>query len=467
MKTKGNVFKFYKKTNKGITLVALVITIIVLVILAGVSINLILGNNGVIEKAKGAKEINSEQSAKEKLELEIGNISIDKFSIETYNEEYFDNYMQQKGFIVNGNIVLVNGWQFQVEKSVPKIVEGLGKGEEIQQIAVTTDVTYAADYTKAILKVGITFEGNIEQIKINGQDIEIPTKTDNKYEIEKEILTNGNYSIYIKDENNGYKLISAPITEITENIKISTVEEFVAFRDKVNRGATYEGKTVELTQDLNLSSVCYKVDETTTNYISWEPIGNYGTDTTHMFKGTFNGNNHTIDYLYINTTNDYQGLFGYVENGTITGVVIGLNSSIKANANVGGIAGKIENSTVSNCGNNAEIVTINGYTGGITGNCENSEIISTYNKGNVTSNKHLVGGIVGRMVATTNKTIKYSYNTGNITGAYEVGGIIGYSGDYTKIYNCYNKGEIQANSTNTDAWLGGISVKQRACGLIT
>ena len=77
MKIKGNVFEFYKKSNKGITLVALVVTIIVLVILAGVSINLILGNNGVIEKAKGAKEINSEQSAKEKLELEIGNIMTD------------------------------------------------------------------------------------------------------------------------------------------------------------------------------------------------------------------------------------------------------------------------------------------------------------------------------------------------------------------------------------------------------
>ena len=73
------------------------------------------------------------------------------------------------------------------------------------------------------------------------------------------------------------------------------------------------------------------------------------------------------------------------------------------------------------------------------------------------------------MGATTNKTIKYSYNTGNITGAYEVGGIIGYSGDYTKIYNCYNKGEIQANSTtnNGQAFLGGISGRLRAYGLIT
>ena len=42
------------KKNKGITLVALVVTIVVLLILAGVSINLVLGNNGIIAKAKDA-----------------------------------------------------------------------------------------------------------------------------------------------------------------------------------------------------------------------------------------------------------------------------------------------------------------------------------------------------------------------------------------------------------------------------
>ena len=44
------------KDNRGITLVALVVTIIVLIILAGISINLILGNNGIITIAKKAKE---------------------------------------------------------------------------------------------------------------------------------------------------------------------------------------------------------------------------------------------------------------------------------------------------------------------------------------------------------------------------------------------------------------------------
>ena len=57
MKTKNS--KIAKRQNtynsRGITLIALVVTIIVLIILAGVSINLVLGDNGIITKAKQAK----------------------------------------------------------------------------------------------------------------------------------------------------------------------------------------------------------------------------------------------------------------------------------------------------------------------------------------------------------------------------------------------------------------------------
>ena len=49
-----------KKNQRGITLVALVVTIVVLLILAGVSINLVLGNNGIIAKAKDAETKSAE-----------------------------------------------------------------------------------------------------------------------------------------------------------------------------------------------------------------------------------------------------------------------------------------------------------------------------------------------------------------------------------------------------------------------
>ena len=50
------------KEMKGITLVALVVTIVVLLILAGVSINLVLGDNGIVKKAQDAKTKSAEAS---------------------------------------------------------------------------------------------------------------------------------------------------------------------------------------------------------------------------------------------------------------------------------------------------------------------------------------------------------------------------------------------------------------------
>ena len=51
-----------KKNQRGITLVALVVTIVVLLILAGVSINSVLGDNGIIAKAKEAQRKSAEAS---------------------------------------------------------------------------------------------------------------------------------------------------------------------------------------------------------------------------------------------------------------------------------------------------------------------------------------------------------------------------------------------------------------------
>ena len=65
--THTSAFKEQVKSKKAITLVALVVTIVVLILLAGVSINLVIGNNGIMQKAKEAKE-SMEQAAKEEQE---------------------------------------------------------------------------------------------------------------------------------------------------------------------------------------------------------------------------------------------------------------------------------------------------------------------------------------------------------------------------------------------------------------
>jgi Tfp pilus assembly major pilin PilA len=60
----------FKKQN-GITLVALVITIIVLLILAGVTISMVVGQNGVLSQAKSAATKTKDSEAKEALELAL------------------------------------------------------------------------------------------------------------------------------------------------------------------------------------------------------------------------------------------------------------------------------------------------------------------------------------------------------------------------------------------------------------
>lgn len=66
-----NNYLTHTKKEKGITLIALVVTIVVLIILATVSVNTVLGQNGIISKAKQAKEIYSNTIAQEDEEMKV------------------------------------------------------------------------------------------------------------------------------------------------------------------------------------------------------------------------------------------------------------------------------------------------------------------------------------------------------------------------------------------------------------
>lgn len=59
------------KNNKGITIIALVITVIVLIILAGISISAFMGDNSMIHRASEADEATRKSNAYEKLETKV------------------------------------------------------------------------------------------------------------------------------------------------------------------------------------------------------------------------------------------------------------------------------------------------------------------------------------------------------------------------------------------------------------
>ena len=79
-----------KKSNTGITLITLVITIVVLSILAGVSINTVVGDDGIIQKAKEAAETTRRASAEEEMNRLVLEYQLAK------SDENFEDFLQEK-----------------------------------------------------------------------------------------------------------------------------------------------------------------------------------------------------------------------------------------------------------------------------------------------------------------------------------------------------------------------------------
>ena len=206
---------------------------------------------------------------------------------------------------------------------------------------------------------------------------------------------------------------SPPAEDITV---ISTAEELKAFADSVNNGNTYEGKTVTLTADIDLSSVCGATMGETDMTISWTPIGTFD----NPFNGTFDGNGHTISGLYIHSGHSNgAGLFGWcdessqvlnlVVDGSVTVGYPSLDGWANPPSIISGIVG-FSLGKIANCHNKAAITGIgNGaYAAGICGsgpcvieNCintgvivseHNSEAIVAFGSGNGNDNCYYLEG---------------------------------------------------------------------------
>ena len=104
--------KTFKK-NKGITLIALVVTIIVLLILAGISISMLTGQNGILNRTHEAKEKTSEAKQKEEKEINNYEKTIEQYISDLPSTKYTKPYLpdstkfeQIKGTSLNTGLVI-------------------------------------------------------------------------------------------------------------------------------------------------------------------------------------------------------------------------------------------------------------------------------------------------------------------------------------------------------------------------
>lgn len=419
-------------------------------------------------KAGVAKITNEEKQAKEKLELVLTDLGMDKRLDSNYNEEEYINTRieEQEGMkVLEEDIVLVDGWKFKIDRTVPKIGERLGQGELNQNITIEITKQINNDYTKSKLVIKVKSEVEIKQITLNGQEIELPEKTaEGEYIYEIEVTENKKYTVIATDKNDKINVKSEEITDITKDIEIWNKADMEKFRDEVNNGRTFEGKTVKVMQDIDLQG---------NDSDQWVPI--------KKFNGTFEGNYHKIKNLYIKSGEyHYLGLFSEIRDKSIIQNTVLENVTIenfckdeKSGYMTGGIAGYTKGK-ILNCGINSgsikayKTATSNDTTykmaliAGIVGYSTN-EISGCYNKANIEGehvkqkyNNLKVGGIVGEYDFNKDSAIiSNCYNMGNLKGnGYDVvvGGVIaqaesGKNKEYNVFSNCYNIGKLTGSGT--------------------
>ena len=398
--------------QKGITLLVLVVTIIVLLILAGITIGALTGDNGIINNTKTAKEETEIANEKEILE---------KATVEAMGKNKYGN----------------------IEEA------------ELQN-ALNQE----------------TGDGKTEAVEV-GDEFEVLFKESNRYYIVDKDGNVGEMNEYYEDKNPGDITVGKNGEKLDGNTEetayqIWCIEDLVKFSQMVNEeNQDFLNKYVVLKTDLNFNSNFSYTNPDTTEFDVY--LGGDGNNSlkeqlsedgngffsigrnydTQAFRGSFDGENHIIKNIYINQSSN-AGLFGVSGGGTVYAANRTKISNLTVEGNIivgvqraGGIvAYAAYGLVIENCHSK---VNINGKAygvGGIVGICQygNLEIINCSNQGTIDNASSSTGGIMG--VTQANVNIVNTYNLANIKGTQWVGGLVGIIEAKVNIYNSYQVGDI-------------------------
>lgn len=377
--------KRMQKNSKGITLIALVITIIILIILSGISIVSFWAKNGILTKASDTSEESKREQIKERISLVVGvaeisgNGKIESKILDNELEKEFgkDNY--KLAIVGKGYLIFVDNVCYKLD----------GDTKETFDYDKNTTIEYAGDLSK-----NGKYDGKTEETAYRINCIEDLLEWDN------------NYSKYIRSFIN--------LERTLDFEDIYSYNDFSAITNDINNNNKNE----------------YLITELTTG-TGFKPI--------KSFDGTFDGKNHEIKNMYQNI-NSYAGLYINL-NANIKNLVIKVNITSKSYA--GAISAKANNSTIENCSIEGKL-TCDGIVGGVVGigfANANLNINKCCNKSIINSTQS-AGGIIGMAYPAY---ITNCYNLGNINSEKIAGGIIGDQNYYLTIYNSYNRGLIKSN----------------------
>mgnify|MGYP004514185837 FL=1 len=433
------------KETKGITLIALVITIIVLLILSGISLSLVLGENGILEKATGASIEYQIAKGREELSLDLIEYQTIKLTKNMTLEEYF--LSNERDFKKNDDgtfDVVSENYTFTVREE--PVVEIIGY-EEVKK-----------DTTPGVLEGAGT---ETDPLVINSID---------------------DYVAFVKNSRKGETYAGKYII-IARNLDFKDKSAYVEPGTKKYGDLNDNGIKEDLYTELT--------DETAR-----------GLRNAFTFEGVLDGQSHVVRNFYMYDTMDandhYIGLIqknkGILKNITVTGKIIAELAEEGYDIEAGAlVANNDDNAQIINCRSRIDLTvtgnlnqTVHGltvYAGGIAGKNDGSATMNKcINSGKIfvdvnikcdtevpdlanSYNSVKVGGISGKndgiMVNVINEGEIYcKKNFTTTVGAPDhelvTGGITGDTRGGTSILNAVNLGKILGASNTSEVNVGGI-----------
>ena len=285
-----------KKSNTGITLITLVITIVVLSILAGVSINTVVGDDGIIQKAKEAAETTRRASAEEEM-----NRLVLEYQLAS-NDETLESFLQEKvtegridGVTDNGDGTItitkkVEGKDYTITVKKPAAPTPSVK---VGAIRVVSDSTGAgSSLGEASTRKGTTLYIMIESTISGGTTTVSP-------EVPYAVTENGTYKFTVTGTVNGTAYTKEVSVEVNQ-FKNSILEDInIKIGDSVNY--TYDTANSSYTLELKYSGNSSNQTIAQTTGLTWKVLN-------------VDKENDTVDIISTNPTSStvyFKGILGY------------------------------------------------------------------------------------------------------------------------------------------------------------
>ena len=261
-----------KEKNKGITIVALVVTIIVLLILAAVSIATLTGENGILTKARTAKEETEKATAVEKVKVEVmgsfdknGNLNLDELKENLNKVEGIEGSVTEEDFPIT---VTVDGQQITVQKNGTVENQGNNPTTFNPETLTIGEATRANEYGKKV----------------------------NEYNVKTDDIT-GIWRLYYQDNNYTYLITDKPTNNTYQpanyHEKYQTGADVSIIGRKLNPSISYLFDDTH--KFASLSGMAWLTDTSVwSSYANSDAIFAIGSPTLELFAKSYNSTGKSI-----------------------------------------------------------------------------------------------------------------------------------------------------------------------------